>query len=169
MSKDRYWRRAGEWVLQPKFNTKRYGHRSFQYFGSEIWNSLPASIKGLEDCGCLNSIYSTGAWLTTPTDWRNIWRYRYMSYHLYVKYHIQQFFISICCISPNQYFYAPLLQHICVHSLLIHLDGAAHTRVSHSGVSSVQMVTCHLFGAMPLPGPMLWYHYLDPCHGNKLQ
>ena len=38
-------------LLQPKFNTKRYGYRSFQYFGSKIWNALPASIKDLEDLG----------------------------------------------------------------------------------------------------------------------
>ena len=38
-------------LLQPKFNTKRYGYRSFQYFGSKVWNSLPASIKALEDLG----------------------------------------------------------------------------------------------------------------------
>ena len=38
-------------LLQPKFNTKRYGYRSFQYFGSKIWNSLPASIKDLEVLG----------------------------------------------------------------------------------------------------------------------
>ena len=36
-------------LLQPKFNTKRYGYRSFKYFGSKIWNSLPASIKNLDD------------------------------------------------------------------------------------------------------------------------
>ena len=34
-------------LLQPKFNTKRYGYRS--YFGSKIWNSLPTSIKNLDD------------------------------------------------------------------------------------------------------------------------
>ena len=36
-------------LLQPKFNTKRYGYRSFKYFGSKIWNSLPTSIKNLDD------------------------------------------------------------------------------------------------------------------------
>ena len=38
-------------LLQPKFNTKRYGYRSFQYFGSKIWNSLPASIKDMDNLG----------------------------------------------------------------------------------------------------------------------
>ena len=38
-------------LLQPKFNTKRYGYRSFHYYGSKIWNTLPASIKDLEDLG----------------------------------------------------------------------------------------------------------------------
>ena len=36
-------------LLQPKFNTKRYGYRSFMYFGSKIWNSLPNNIKNLDD------------------------------------------------------------------------------------------------------------------------
>ena len=36
-------------LLQPKFNTKRYGYRSFKYFGSKIWNSLPTIIKNLDD------------------------------------------------------------------------------------------------------------------------
>ena len=52
------WRRPGDKplsepmmvsLLQPKFNTKRYGYRSFKYFGSKIWNSLPTSIKNLDD------------------------------------------------------------------------------------------------------------------------
>ena len=35
-------------LLQIKFNTKRYGYRSFKYFGSKIWNSLPTIIKNLD-------------------------------------------------------------------------------------------------------------------------
>ena len=39
------------WLLQPKFNTKRYDYMSFQYFGSKIWKYLQISIKNLEDLG----------------------------------------------------------------------------------------------------------------------
>ena len=36
-------------VLQPKFQTYRYGYKSFRYFGSKIWNMLPHNIKNVED------------------------------------------------------------------------------------------------------------------------
>jgi hypothetical protein len=32
-------------LLQPKFNTIRYGFKSFRYYGSKLWNSLPTNIK----------------------------------------------------------------------------------------------------------------------------
>jgi hypothetical protein len=32
-------------LKQPKFNTKRHGFRSFRYYGSKLWNSLPVDIK----------------------------------------------------------------------------------------------------------------------------
>ena len=85
-----------------------------------------------------------------------------MSYHLYVKYDIPQFFNLICCISPNQYFYAPLLQHICVHRSLIHLDGA--TRQSLMGIfgseGDLSPVRCHAIAwtnaGISLFGPLSW-------------
>ena len=36
-------------LLQPKFNTKRYGYRSFKYFGSKVWNCLPPCVKNVND------------------------------------------------------------------------------------------------------------------------
>ena len=30
---------------QPKFNTKKYGYRSFMYYGSKLWNLLPSDVK----------------------------------------------------------------------------------------------------------------------------
>ena len=36
-------------LLQPKFNTKRYGYRSFKYFGSKIWNCLPPYVKNVNE------------------------------------------------------------------------------------------------------------------------
>ena len=32
-------------LLQPKFNTYTFGYQSFRYFGSKVWNLLPAKIK----------------------------------------------------------------------------------------------------------------------------
>ena len=32
-------------LLQPKFNTYKFGYKSFRYFGSKVWNFLPAKIK----------------------------------------------------------------------------------------------------------------------------
>ena len=40
-------------LLQPKFNTKRYGYRSFKYFGSKVWNCLPPSVKNVNDLSVL--------------------------------------------------------------------------------------------------------------------
>ena len=30
---------------QPKFDTKKYGYRSFMYYGSKLWNLLPSDVK----------------------------------------------------------------------------------------------------------------------------
>ena len=32
-------------LLQPKFNTYIFGYKSFRYFGSKVWNLLPAKYK----------------------------------------------------------------------------------------------------------------------------
>ena len=32
-------------LLQPEFNTIRFGYKSFTYYGSKLWNSLPPDIK----------------------------------------------------------------------------------------------------------------------------
>ena len=32
-------------LLQPKFNTYTFGYKSFRYFGSKVWNLLPAKLK----------------------------------------------------------------------------------------------------------------------------
>ena len=32
-------------LLQPKFNTYTFGYKSFSYFGSKVWNLLPAKLK----------------------------------------------------------------------------------------------------------------------------
>ena len=33
---------------QNKFTTLRYGYKSFRYFGSKLWNSLPHDVKNSE-------------------------------------------------------------------------------------------------------------------------
>ena len=32
-------------VNQPKFNTFKFGYRSFKYYGAKLWNSLPTRLK----------------------------------------------------------------------------------------------------------------------------
>ena len=32
----------------PKYDTVRFGHNSFRYYGSKIWNAIPTDIKGSE-------------------------------------------------------------------------------------------------------------------------
>ena len=36
-------------LLQPKFNTYKYGYNSFIYLGSKLWNSLPSHLKHIDD------------------------------------------------------------------------------------------------------------------------
>ena len=36
-------------LVQKPFTTMKYGYRSFQYFGSKVWNSLPVDIKRIQD------------------------------------------------------------------------------------------------------------------------
>ena len=36
-------------LMQPKFNTKRYGYKSFKYLGSKVWNCLPPYVKNVND------------------------------------------------------------------------------------------------------------------------
>ena len=36
-------------LLQPKFNTYKYGYNSFRYLGSKLWNSLPSHLKNIND------------------------------------------------------------------------------------------------------------------------
>ena len=36
-------------LVQKRFNSMKYGFRSFQYYGSKVWNSLPLDIKCLTD------------------------------------------------------------------------------------------------------------------------
>ena len=32
-------------LVQSKFNTIKYGFRSFQYYGAKVWNALPINVK----------------------------------------------------------------------------------------------------------------------------
>ena len=36
-------------LIQKPFKTMKYGYRSFQYFGSKVWNSLPTDIKRISN------------------------------------------------------------------------------------------------------------------------
>ena len=40
-------RSCSDFVL-PKVNTVHYGHDSLRYFGSKVWNMIPARIKNIE-------------------------------------------------------------------------------------------------------------------------
>ena len=41
----RYNLRDSNRLQQPEFQTIRYGFKSFRYYGSKLWNSLPADVK----------------------------------------------------------------------------------------------------------------------------
>ena len=41
----RYHFRDSNRLQQPEFQTVRYGFKSFRYYGSKLWNALPAEVK----------------------------------------------------------------------------------------------------------------------------
>ena len=45
----RYNLRDNNRLQQPEFQTVRYGFKSFRYYGSKLWNSLPADVKHSEN------------------------------------------------------------------------------------------------------------------------
>ena len=45
----RYNLRDNNRLQQPVFQTVRYGFKSFRYYGSKLWNSLPADVKRSEN------------------------------------------------------------------------------------------------------------------------
>ena len=50
VSKDTRYNLCGSKRLQqPEFQTVRYGFKSFRYYGSKLWNSLPADVKHSEN------------------------------------------------------------------------------------------------------------------------
>ena len=52
-------------LLQPRFNTYRYGYNSFIYLGSKLWNSLQSHLKTLMIYMILDGRYTRGAFLVT--------------------------------------------------------------------------------------------------------
>ena len=36
-------------LIQPDFNKKTHGYRSFSYYGSKIWNHIPPALKAIEE------------------------------------------------------------------------------------------------------------------------
>ena len=40
-------------LIQPKFNTFKFGFQSFRYFGTKLWNVLPVDIKQSESLSIL--------------------------------------------------------------------------------------------------------------------
>ena len=40
---------------QPKFNTKTFGYKSFNYFGAKIWNLIPTHTKSTDDLSIFRS------------------------------------------------------------------------------------------------------------------
>ena len=37
--------RDSQKLIQPKFNTVRFGYKSFRYYGAKLWNALPVYVK----------------------------------------------------------------------------------------------------------------------------
>ena len=46
-------------LIQPKCNSVTYGLRSLNYLGPRLWNSLPNSIKAIDDYNMFKRIIST--------------------------------------------------------------------------------------------------------------
>ena len=49
---------------QSKFKTVRFGYKSFSYYGSKLWNSLPPDIKNAENVFSFKKKLSL--WCQTP-------------------------------------------------------------------------------------------------------
>ena len=45
----KYILRDSHHLQQPKFNTYKYGFKSFRYYGAKLWNSLPTNVKYSKD------------------------------------------------------------------------------------------------------------------------
>ena len=45
----RYNLRDSNRLQQPEFQTVRYGYPSFRFYGSKLWNALPADVKKSEN------------------------------------------------------------------------------------------------------------------------
>ena len=48
-----YGLRDGNKLIQSSYNTKKYGFRSFSYYGSKLWNSIPVNVKEAESLDIL--------------------------------------------------------------------------------------------------------------------
>ena len=55
LSESHYEFRNKNRLLQPKFDTYKYGYRSFRYFGSNIWIMLPYYVKYAKDLHTLKT------------------------------------------------------------------------------------------------------------------
>ena len=52
--------RDGSRLVQPSFNKIKYGKNTFSYYGSHLWNMLPANIKsGATDIKMFKQLIST--------------------------------------------------------------------------------------------------------------
>ena len=51
-------------LSQPKFQSVKFGYKSFSYYGSKLWNHIPANIKDTDDLELFKIDITT--WCKTP-------------------------------------------------------------------------------------------------------
>ena len=56
--------RDSDLLVQKKFNTFKYGYKSFSYYGAKLWNSLPNDLKCVSSTNAFK--VSIDKWIRTP-------------------------------------------------------------------------------------------------------
>ena len=57
-------------LIQPKFNTSKFGFKSFRYFGAKLWNVLPADINNRRVYSCLKPELRNGVTAMLLRPWK---------------------------------------------------------------------------------------------------
>ena len=52
-------------LIQPKFNTMKFGYKSFKYYGAKLWNSLPVHIKCSASLNIFKKEIATFIWCSS--------------------------------------------------------------------------------------------------------
>ena len=68
-------------LVQPQFKTHKFGYKSFKYFGSKIWNSLPSHIKSSDNIDIFKKLIYK--WCLTDTAIKMLEQLNFQSHHLF--------------------------------------------------------------------------------------